>query len=163
MPGLGLFFLLVESGATCSYYLLLLSFINQIVFMVYGLYLDLLLTRVYVDVLRTNEEKAICAWSEEAKSCVSPESRFSYIAIVSSTSKPQRIWAPSQYRWAFGCPKTHSCLFRPHDKGWFPASLMVRSQSRAYHKATLAWGGRLLFKSDFTTLDYVRASSQSID
>lgn len=163
MPSLGIFLWGLERSAACSYYLLLLSFTQQIVFVIYGLYLDLLLTRVYVDVIRTNESKALCAWSEEDKACVNPEQSFTYIAIVSPTLQPQKIWAPSEYRWFFSCPKTHRCFFSPHDNGWFPAALMVQAPSGAYHKATLSWGGRLTFNSDFITHYHETPSSQSTE
>lgn len=163
MPGLGLVFWLSYRSMQAAYFALLASALHTWLFAAYGFYLDLCLTRIYIESLTDKKERLICAWSEKEQHCVPPEGDFDSIVVLGSSLQPQKIWGLPHWHWSFSGPQQHQCHFRPHDRGWFPASLQVRAPSGAYHTACLSWGGRLSWESGITKADDLQQPPEPTD
>lgn len=150
MPGIEIGLWLIHRACQLSYYALLYSCLQTWLFLAYGMYLDLCLTRVYVESLADGKERQLCAWSESSRSCVSPEETFDNIVVLGSSQHPQKIWSHPSWHWSFSGARRHQLCFRPHESGWFPGSVRVETPSGAYHHAKLSWGGRLQWQSGLT-------------
>lgn len=144
---------LLRQSFSCGYYVLAALCLHKAIFICYGVYADLVLTRAYIQVLRTGETLQICYWSEHSASCVPPSGRAEgeHLSVIKDKAVIARVWAPWGYRWSFHGVEPDAFSLLPHAQGWLPGSVRIDAPWGAYHHATLSWGGRLSWRHGIIT------------